>query len=163
MENKSSEENKYEAAKAFAKAMHEGQLRAGGEPYITHPIAVAEYLKEKGYGTDYLMTALFHDLLEDTAATEAEIEALGGKEVLAAVKLLTKRKGQSAEEYLRGIKENPIASAVKGADRLHNLKSAFCRDEAFRKRYAEESKRYYSDLNPEIPAAIENLEKTLHR
>ena len=160
MDNNSLEEKKYAAAKAYAAAMHEGQLRAGGEPYITHPVAVAEYLKNKGYGIDYLITALFHDLLEDTAATEAEIEKLGGKEVLSAVKLLTKRKGQSAEEYVRGIKGNPVAVVVKGADRLHNLKSAFCRDEAFRRRYVEESKKYYSDLNSEIPAAIENLEKT---
>lgn len=160
MDNNSLEEKKYAAAKAYAAAMHEGQLRAGGEPYITHPVAVAEYLKNKGYGIDYLITALFHDLLEDTAATEAEIEKIGGKEVLSAVKLLTKRKGQSAEEYVRGIKGNPVAVAVKGADRLHNLKSAFCRDEAFRRRYVEESKKYYSDLNSEIPAAIENLEKT---
>lgn len=160
MDNNSLEEKKYAAAKAYAAAMHEGQLRAGGEPYITHPVAVAEYLKNKGYGIDYLITALFHDLLEDTAATEAEIEKLGGKEVLSAVKLLTKRKGQSAEEYVRGIKGNPVAVVVKGADRLHNLKSAFCRDEAFRRRYVEESKKYYSDLNSEIPVAIENLEKT---
>lgn len=160
MDNNSLEEKKYAAAKAYAAAMHEGQFRAGGEPYITHPVAVAEYLKNKGYGIDYLITALFHDLLEDTAATEEEIEKLGGKEVLSAVKLLTKRKGQSAEEYVRGIKENPVAVVVKGADRLHNLKSAFCRDEAFRRRYVEESKKYYSDLNSEIPAAIEDLEKT---
>ena len=160
MDNNSLEEKKYAAAKAYAAAMHEGQFRAGGEPYITHPVAVAEYLKSKGYGIVYLITALFHDLLEDTAATEAEIEKLGGKEVLSAVKLLTKRKGQCAEEYVSGIKENPVAVVVKGADRLHNLKSAFCRDEAFRRRYVEESKKYYSDLNSEIPAAIENLEKT---
>ena len=160
MDNNSLEDKKYAAAKAYAAAMHEGQLRAGGEPYITHPVAVAEYLKNKGYGIDYLITALFHDLLEDTAATEGEIEKLGGKEVLSAVKLLTKIKGQSEEEYVRGIKENPVAVVVKGADRLHNLKSAVCRDEAFRRKYVEESKKYYSDLNSEIPAEIENLEKT---
>lgn len=161
MQKSNDERERYAAAKEYAAKKHAGQFRAGGEPYITHPIAVAQYLKEKGYGEVYVLTALFHDLLEDTNAAEAEIAALGGETVLEAVKLLTKREGLSMDEYVRNIRKNPVAFAVKGADRLHNLKSAFFCDESFRKRYIEESLKYYSDFNPEIPAAIEELKKSL--
>ncbi len=154
------DKKRYAAAKAFAERKHAGQFRKGGEPYITHPVAVAEYLEEKGYGIDYLITALFHDLLEDTDATEEEIERLGGKAVLEAVKLLTKRKGFVIGEYAENIRKNQMAFTVKGADRLHNLKSAFACCEEFRRRYAEESRKYFWDFNSEIPAAIEALERS---
>ncbi len=77
----------------YAEEKHRGQYRKGGEPYITHPLAVAKILREKGFGIDYQITALFHDLLEDTDASEEMIEKLGGKNVLKAVKLLTKSDG----------------------------------------------------------------------
>ena len=155
------DESKYEAALRFAKLKHSGQFRKNGEPYVTHPIAVAEMLKEKGYGTDYLITGLFHDLLEDTDAKEEEIEALGGKAVLKAVKLLTKQKGYVMEEYVSGIKSDPIAFAVKSADRLHNLQSAFVASEDFRRRYILETIDWYMDFSPEIPLAVRALAESL--
>ena len=79
---------------------------------------------------DYQLTALFHDLLEDTDATEEEIFDLGGARVLEAVRLLTKQEGYVMAEYVAGIRTNPIAFVVKAADRLHNLRTAFCTDEA---------------------------------
>ena len=155
------DESKYEAALRFAKLKHSGQFRKNGEPYVTHPIAVAEMLKEKGYGTDYLITGLFHDLLEDTDAKEEEIEALGGKAVLKAVKLLTKQKDYVMEEYVSGIKSDPIAFAVKSADRLHNLQSAFVASEDFRRRYILETIDWYMDFSPEIPLAVRALAESL--
>ena len=155
------DESKYEAALRFAKLKHSGQFRKSGEPYVTHPIAVAEMLKEKGYGTDYLITGLFHDLLEDTDAKEEEIEALGGKAVLKAVKLLTKQKGYVMAEYVSGIKSDPIAFAVKSADRLHNLQSAFVASEDFRRRYIIETLEWYMDFSPEIPLAVRALAESL--
>ena len=58
-----SNQERIAAAEKFATAKHKGQTRRGGEPYIAHPIAVAQIVKDKGYGTDYQITALFHDLL----------------------------------------------------------------------------------------------------
>lgn len=148
---------KYAAAYEFAARKHEGQLRKGGEPYITHPAAVAQILRERGMDEEYLITALFHDLLEDTDATEEEIKDLGGERVLRAVKLLTKRDGYVMSEYIAGIKSDPIAYAVKGADRLHNLRSAFAADIGFRRKYIKESIEWYLDFSPEIPEAVKAL------
>ncbi len=155
------EEERYEAALRFAVKKHEGQYRKGGEPYVTHPIAVAEMLNEKGFGIDYRIAGLFHDLLEDTDTKEKEIEAIGGAKVLEAVKLLTKEKGYVMSEYVAGIRANPIAFAVKAADRLHNLRSAFVASEDFRRRYILESIDWYMDFSPEIPTAVKALAESL--
>ena len=151
----------YNSALEFATKKHEGQFRKGGEPYITHPMAVAKILREKGYGEEYLVTALFHDLLEDTDAVESEILAIGGEKVLNAVKLLTKEKNYNMAEYVSRIRANEIAFAVKAADRLHNLRSAFCTDKKFKRRYIDETREWYMDFCPEIPELVDELEKTL--
>ena len=109
----------------FAREQHRGQKRIGGEEYITHPIAVCEYVKAQGLGEDYQITALFHDLMEDTDTTEEEILRYGNAEILTAVKLVTKKLGYDMAEYIQAIKGNKIAFAVKSADRLHNLQCAF--------------------------------------
>ncbi len=67
---------RYRAALDFATKKHDGQWRKGGAAYITHPVAVAEYLAQDGMDEDTQIAGLFHDLLEDTDATEAEILAL---------------------------------------------------------------------------------------
>ena len=136
----------------FAKEKHEGQTRIGGEPYISHPVKVAKILEEKGF-TDakYIITALFHDLLEDTDATEQEISYYGGADVLAAVKVLTKRKGYKMETYIQDIQDNPIAKMVKLSDRLHNLLSAVVADYAFQQRYVKETEQFYVDLAKDTP------------
>lgn len=155
--------DKYKTALDFATLKHQGQYRIGGEPYITHPMAVASYLKEEGYNIDYQIAGLFHDLLEDTDATPEDIEALGGSEVLEAVKLVTKQKGFIMADYIAAIKSNPMASAVKAADRLHNLRSAFVADTNFRQKYVLESIDWYLDFSPEIPKAVKALAQTLKK
>lgn len=155
------DDDKLQSALDFAEKKHRGQTRLGGQPYISHPIAVAEIVRSKGYGLDYQITALFHDLLEDADATEREIAELGGQEVLTAVKLLTKTPGYVMEEYISAIRGNPIAFAVKGADRLHNLESACCTKDDFKRRYISDSMAWYMDFMPEIPGAIRALEDTL--
>lgn len=154
-------EERYAQAYAYAERKHRGQKRIGGDPYISHPEAVAEMMRKKGYGMDYCITGLFHDLLEDTDAREEEIRAIGGDQVLEAVRLLTKKKGGRMEDYIAGIRKNKMAFAVKGADCLHNLRSAVVTDENFKRNYIRESREWYLDFAPEIREAVEALEATL--
>ena len=143
----------------FAGEKHEGQYRKGGLPYITHPLAVAEMVKDWGYDEDVQIAALFHDLLEDTDAAEADIVRLGGEEVLRIVKLLTKTEGYVMADYIGAIKNDPAAKVIKTADRLHNLRSAVTADKSFRRKYIQESRKWYLDFSPEIEKAVLELEK----
>lgn len=152
---------KLKRAYEYAEEKHRGQKRKEGIPYITHPLEVSHIVKEWGYDERYQIAGLFHDLLEDTDATEKEIENIGGTEVLYAVKLLTKEKGYDMKDYVDRIKGNEISFVVKAADRLHNLRSAVYADESFKKRYIEESMIWYVDFHEDILAAVENLKKTL--
>lgn len=70
----------------------------------------------------------------------------------------------SYEKYIRffaGIKTNSMAYAVKGADRLHNLQSAFCANEKFRKKYIRETLDWYMKFRPEIPEVVAELIESL--
>ena len=151
----------YYAALHFATEKHKGQFRKGGLEYITHPVAVAEILYKKGYDEDYLIAALFHDLLEDTDASEEELLRFCSPGVFDAIRLVTKEENYSQSEYIERIKNNPIAFAVKGADRLHNLMSAVEADEEFRIRYIKDTVEWYLDFSEEILPALKNLAKTL--
>lgn len=131
----------------FATEKHKGQTRIGGEEYITHPIAVAELVKEKGLSEDTITTALFHDLLEDTDATKVEIMGYSNEDVLRAVKLLTKLPGYDMETYINGISGDSMALNVKLADRVHNLKSALDTNERFKRRYIAETEEWYVPLS----------------
>ena len=128
---------------AFATAKHDGQTRKNGEIYINHPCRVAVYLKEKGFDLEYQVTGLFHDLLEDTDATENEILKLSNEKVLTAVKLLTKTQDMSKKEYITNILNNPIAKAVKNADRIDNLTDAMDQGVDFMTRYVKNTEQYY--------------------
>lgn len=152
---------RYERALSYATQKHEGQYRKGGQGYITHPVGVAELVREKGYGEDFQITALFHDLLEDTNATEEEIERIGGTEVLKAVKLLTKTKGYVMKDYISAIKRNEIAFVVKGADRLHNLRCAIVTDEDFKEKYVKETMTWYLDFDERIFLAVKELARSM--
>ena len=146
----------------YATKKHDGQKRIGGDDYITHPIAVCEIVKSQGYSDDFLITALFHDLLEDTDATEEEILQLGNSEVLTAVKLLTKQKGYDMAQYINAIKNNPIAYVVKSADRLHNLQCALVTGVDFKRKYILETVDWYLDFSPEIVKAVKRLAESLN-
>ena len=145
----------------FAKAKHKGQKRIGGDDYITHPIAVCDIIKSQGFDESYQIAALFHDLLEDTDATEEEILKLGGPKILEAVKLLTKEKGYDISEYISVIKQNPIAFAVKAADRLHNLQCAIIANEDFKRKYILETVNWYMDFSADIQKAVKRLAESL--
>ena len=146
----------------FASEKHKGQKRIGGDDYITHPIAVCEIVKNQGYGEDYQITALFHDLLEDTNATEEEILQYGNDEILVAVKLLSKQKGYDMQEYIKAIKGNEIAFIVKSADRLHNLQCALVTSVEFKRKYILETVDWYLDFSREIKEAVKRLAESLN-
>ena len=146
----------------FATERHNGQKRIGGDDYITHPIAVFEMIKNQGYGEEYQITALFHDLLEDTTTTEEEILRYASERILTAVKLLTKKKGYDMAEYIGGIKGDKIAFAVKKADRLHNLQCALDTSVEFKRKYIRETVEWYLDFSPEIEKAVKRLEESLN-
>jgi len=145
----------------FAKEKHKGQKRIGGDDYISHPIAVSEIVKSQGLDENYQIAALFHDLLEDTDATQEEILKFANQEILEAVKLLTKKKGYDMSEYIAYIKQNPIAYAVKAADRLHNLQCAIITSEEFKRKYILETLDWYMDFSPEIRKAVKRLAESL--
>lgn len=148
-------------AVGFAKEKHKGQKRIGGDDYITHPIAVSEIVKSQGLDERYQIAALFHDLLEDTDATEEEILKYGSSEILESVKLLTKQKGYDMAEYISAIKQNPIAFAVKAADRLHNLQCAIITNEEFKRKYILETVDWYMDFSYDIRIAVKKLAESL--
>ncbi|MBE5821342.1 MAG: HD domain-containing protein [Clostridiales bacterium] len=130
----------------FIKEKHAGQTRKHGAPYYTHPMAVADILKNKGFSDEYIIVGLFHDLLEDTNTTFEEILSLTNLSIANAVKLLTKEKGYIMEEYIEGIRNNPIAKMVKLADRIHNLSEANLASLKFQEKYIKETKDWYIDL-----------------
>lgn len=108
----------YERAVILATKAHEGQTRWGGEPYITHPLAVASQ-----FDNDFLRAiAVMHDVLEDTSITEAQLRSRFPKLVVDSLVLLTHQENESYANYIRRIGEsgNIAARLVKQADLRHN-------------------------------------------
>lgn len=130
----------------FATEKHAHQTRKEGIPYILHPLTVAKMLQDRGFSLDYQLAALFHDLLEDTDATEEEILNLSNPQILQAVKLVTKEEGYVPQQYKMRIMECDIARMVKLADRLHNLESAVATTLKFQKKYILDTETYYLDM-----------------
>lgn len=95
---------------------HHGQLDKGGSPYIFHPIHLAEQMEDE----ISCCAALLHDVVEDTSVTMAELEAEFPQEVMAVVRLLTHEKDIPYEDYVRRIRQNPVAVTIKLADIAHN-------------------------------------------
>lgn len=135
-----------ELVKEYVKNKHEGQKRKQGTPYYLHPFEVQQILQKKGYLEEYQAAGLCHDLLEDTNATQQEVLDLTNEEVLEAVKLVTKEDGYKMQQYINRISENPMAKAVKLADRLHNLQDAPLASKEFQIKYRRETEKWYLKL-----------------
>lgn len=104
-------------ALAIAKKAHAGQVDKAGVDYIQHPLYVASQVKTEQEKT----VALLHDVIEDSDVTVDDLLASGfSNEVVTAVQILTKKKGQSYQEYLEKVKSNNLARVVKLADLKHN-------------------------------------------
>jgi len=99
---------------------HKDQLDKSGLPYVFHPFHLAEQMKDEYT----VITALLHDVVEDTDYTFEDLAAMGfPDEVLAALRLLTHDPAIPYMEYVAQIKQNAIARAVKLADLRHNSDS----------------------------------------
>lgn len=97
---------------------HEGQLDKGGNPYILHPQAVAASLDN----TENKIVAYLHDVIEDTDVTLDELEKLGFTyRIVNSVRILTKSKDISYDDYLKSVKKDSNAWHVKMADIRHNM------------------------------------------
>ena len=96
---------------------HKEQVDKSGMPYVFHPFHLAEQMKTE----ESTIVALLHDLVEDTEYTINDLTSMGfGKDITNAIALLTHADGVEYMDYVRAIKENPIAKAVKLADLKHN-------------------------------------------
>ncbi|WP_408657300.1 RelA/SpoT family protein [Jatrophihabitans sp.] len=116
----------------LAEECHRGQLRKSGDPYITHPLAVATILAELGMDTITLVAALLHDTVEDTGMTIPALTVEFGAEVAHLVEGVTKldkvKYGEAAEaETIRkmivAMARDPRVLVIKLADRLHNMRT----------------------------------------
>ena len=105
-----------------AYAAHEGQLDYNGVPYIFHPYHLAEQMDDEISCT----VALLHDVVEDTSVTFAELEQLFPAQVMEAVRLLTHDDNDDYFDYVRRIRQNPVAVKVKLADLAHNSDRTRC-------------------------------------
>ena len=104
-------------AMRIAYEAHKNQADKSGVPYIYHPIHLAEQMQEEAT----VCVALLHDVVEDTDITIGDLRLEGfGEEIIEALKLMTHDENVPYMEYIRKIKDNPIAKAVKQADLAHN-------------------------------------------
>ena len=96
---------------------HKNQLDKSGMPYVFHPFHVSEQMKDE----NTVIVALLHDVAEDTDITFEYLQNMGfSSEIITALKYMTHNDSEPYLDYVRRIKENPIAKEVKLADLKHN-------------------------------------------
>lgn len=136
---------------------HEGQARKSGEPYITHPVAVAGILAELGLDAETIIAAILHDTLEDTALSRAELAGEFGETVADLVDGVTKldkmrfrsRQEADAESFrkmLLAMARDLRVILIKLADRLHNMRTLGAKDAESRRRIARETLEIYAPI-----------------
>src|SRR5689334_20247650 len=123
-----------ESAYHFSKAAHAGQFRKSGEPYISHPLAVADILAQWHMDPQALAAALLPDVTEDTAVTKTEISKNFGKRIaelvdgvskLDRIEFETQEKAQAENfrKMLLAMARDVRVILIKLADRLHNMRT----------------------------------------
>ena len=122
------------AAYEYGRDMHEGQFRHSGEPYFSHPVAVAAILTEQQLDDATIITALLHDTIEDTKSTYSEVAARFGNEVAMLVDGVTKltnlqlsssetKQAENFRKLFMAMSKDLRVILVKLADRLHNMRT----------------------------------------
>ncbi len=132
--NPRTNEKRLREAFAFGAAMHDGQFRHSGEPYFTHPVAVAVILAQMQMDDATLVTALLHDTIEDTKASYAEVEKRFSTEIAELVDGVTKltnlqltstetKQAENFRKLFMATSRDLRVTLVKLADRLHNMRT----------------------------------------
>ena len=145
------------SAYEYSEQMHSGQKRASGEPYFTHPCAVAEILIDLGLDCPTVAAAFLHDVIEDTPATDEDIKSRFGNEIMTLVDGVTKLdkiKYQSHEEEdAENFRKIFVAMAndvrviiIKLADRLHNMRSLNFLSNERQQRIAKETLEIFAPI-----------------
>lgn len=141
----------------FADEAHLGQFRASGQPYITHPIAVAGMVADWRLDAQAVMAALMHDAMEDCGVTKVELierfgaptaELVDGLTKLDKLQFSTREEGQaeSFRKMLLAMARDVRVILVKLADRLHNMRTMAAMQPAKRKRIARETLDIYAPI-----------------
>tara|TARA_R110002110_G_scaffold147727_14_gene338461 strand:- start:2065 stop:4236 length:2172 start_codon:yes stop_codon:yes gene_type:complete len=132
--NPKTNEDMLRTAFDYGQRMHEGQTRHSGEPYFSHPVAVAAILSEQQLDDATIITALLHDTIEDTRASYTEVDRLFGAEVAELVDGVTKltnlqlnstetKQAENFRKLFMAMSKDMRVILVKLADRLHNMRT----------------------------------------
>lgn len=144
-------------AYVYAAAAHAGQTRLSGEPYLSHPLAVAHTLAELGFDEATVVAGLLHDTVEDTKATIEELDEQFGEEVADIVDGVTKismipfdsKEEQQAEnirKMILAMSHDMRVLMVKLADRIHNMRTLDFQKQHKQQRIAQETMDIYAPL-----------------
>src|ERR1700677_3601091 len=151
-----------DAAYVLAMKAHGAQKRDNGDPYITHPVAVADILAGYRLDTASIVTGLLHDVIEDTPVKLPEITQRFGKEIAGLVDGVTKltrlelqsdrtKQAENFRKLVLAMSRDIRVLLVKLADRLHNMRTLhFVRDPERRRRIARETMEIYAPLAERI-------------
>ncbi|MFC6639433.1 RelA/SpoT family protein [Sulfitobacter sp. JBTF-M27] len=132
--NPKTNEKQIRAAFTYGRDMHDGQFRHSGEPYFTHPVAVAAILAEQHLDDATIITALLHDTIEDTRASYSDVDKLFSTEVAELVDGVTKltnlqltstetKQAENFRKLFMAMSKDLRVILVKLADRLHNMRT----------------------------------------
>ena len=144
-------------AYAVAEHAHEGQSRLSGEPYVSHPVAVAGILADLGLDADTLVAALLHDTVEDTDVTREQLLEEFGPHVARLVDGVTKlgkihvhtreqAQAENIRKMLVAMAEDIRVVLIKLGDRLHNMRTVGAHNEERRQRISRETLDIYAPL-----------------
>ncbi|MBT4878461.1 MAG: bifunctional (p)ppGpp synthetase/guanosine-3',5'-bis(diphosphate) 3'-pyrophosphohydrolase, partial [Alphaproteobacteria bacterium] len=160
--NPSCDKERLTKAIEFAKSAHSAQIRASGEPYFIHPLAVANILADLTLDDDSIITGLLHDTVEDTLVTQQMIEKEFGVNVAKLVIGVTKlnkieyqpenvRQAENFRKLLLAMSEDIRILLVKICDRLHNMRTiSHIKSKLKRVRIARETLEIYAPLTERI-------------
>ena len=156
------DEDAINRAYVFAMKMHGSQLRASGDPYFSHPIEVAGILTKYRLDSASIITALLHDTIEDTPATQDDIDRMFGNEIGRLVDGVTKlsriemqsdhaKQAENLRKLVLAMSEDIRVLLVKLADRVHNMRTLhFIKNPDKRRRIALETMEIYAPLAERI-------------